>query len=441
MKRMAVLPMGLIRRVWPLLLLISAVPLVVLGRPGNAWVLALLVPVWVFCLRCAPYSPLRAAMLVIALGLLVSLAATPDLSFSYPKVAGLIYGLTLLWALEAVIDGPKAWLAACFGLALAGLGVSGLALLAVEFPVKASFLRAVVERLPGAVVRLPGAAAGVHPNEVAGVLLWTLPLAPAFAARLWLEAGNRWWKVGAVVLVIIAFGIPLGVLLLAQSRSGYLGLLAAASAALMLVSPPRLRVPLLALLVATLLAGGYLWLRTDLSSQLAEGLEVLGPRLVSSKALAFRFRVWRGAIWAVGDFPLTGLGPNVFRRAFHPLYPDESISSQYDFAHAHNHLLQAALDMGLLGLVGYASLWISLFWVLALAWRRGFLEHPFPRLARIVTLGLCSSLVGYFIYGLTDAVALGARPGFLFWYLVGLVAPLAPGGAAWGRGAVPKDAC
>lgn len=38
-----------------------------------------------------------------------------------------------------------------------------------------------------------------------------------------------------------------------------------------------------------------------------------------------------------------------------------------------------------------------------------------------LVFGLSGGLFTYFVYRLTDAVAFGARPGFIFWILIGLV--------------------
>ena len=39
-------------------------------------------------------------------------------------------------------------------------------------------------------------------------------------------------------------------------------------------------------------------------------------------------------------------------------------------------------------------------------------------------LGLGGGLLAHMLYGLTDAVALGAKPGFMFWMLLGLITGL-----------------
>ena len=39
-------------------------------------------------------------------------------------------------------------------------------------------------------------------------------------------------------------------------------------------------------------------------------------------------------------------------------------------------------------------------------------------------IGLGGGLLAHLIYGMTDAVALGAKPGVLFWMLLGLICGL-----------------
>jgi O-antigen ligase len=111
------------------------------------------------------------------------------------------------------------------------------------------------------------------------------------------------------------------------------------------------------------------------------------------------------------------------------LYPLFSIDPTTDIGHAHNAFLQAALDLGIPGLIAYLSVHISAFAMLVSTWRRrGRLPFPEP-LSRALILGLGGGLAAHLIYGLTDAVALGAKPGVLWWILLGLVASLYRGPA------------
>ena len=106
----------------------------------------------------------------------------------------------------------------------------------------------------------------------------------------------------------------------------------------------------------------------------------------------------------------------------HALSPLYSISAEVDLGHAHNHLLQAALDLGLPGLVSYVAIW----WISAgLLWstyrrlhQRRAARHSYYGLMA----GLAGSLLAGWVFGIFDAVALGARPGFLWWLLLGLTA-------------------
>ena len=135
------------------------------------------------------------------------------------------------------------------------------------------------------------------------------------------------------------------------------------------------------------------------------------------------------------------MGMNAFRKVVLVLYPLFTISSEFDIAHAHNEFLQAALDLGIPGLVAFISLYIVAFWMLADGWRvtrhlqqntakspKGdYCEVPEEGsliVTRSLILGLGGGLLAHLLYGLTDAVALGAKPGVLFWMLLGLIAGL-----------------
>jgi hypothetical protein len=43
---------------------------------------------------------------------------------------------------------------------------------------------------------------------------------------------------------------------------------------------------------------------------------------------------------------------------------------------------------------------------------------------RLLTIGLFGGLLAHFFFSLTDAVGLGAKPGFLFWWLLAMVCGL-----------------
>jgi putative inorganic carbon (HCO3(-)) transporter len=139
------------------------------------------------------------------------------------------------------------------------------------------------------------------------------------------------------------------------------------------------------------------------------------------------------------------------------LYPLFLTTPDADIAHAHNQFLQVALDLGLPGLMAYlaligTALWLSLRVArsagdeqVAGAPSDGQTRGPGPaggakeaeqafggpdadslgsNRLRWVGLGLVGSLVAFHVFGLMDAVALGAKPGVALWMILGMAAGL-----------------
>lgn len=377
--------------------------------------------------------------------LLVSMWATYDLTLSLPKITGLVLGLNLYLVCARHGRGLRGWMLILAVLLLAGLGIAGLGLLYTQWTAKVPALAEATGRLPTPQAGLPGAEAGVNPNEVAGALLWVLPplislaaLALTRFARLRRAAGG----LGATTLLLSlasAAIVVAGILLLTQSRAGYVAV--AGTAAILLGLAMAQRSPRLAIVcgglavsvAAALWSGGAI----PLDGQPVTAMPSSEP-FTDLVSLAQRVEIWGRAIEAVQDFPLTGMGMNVFRRAMHVLYPLTLTAPGVDLAHAHNEFLQVALDLGLPGLVAFVALYIGAFRMLAQVWHaterqdggdggQGETLMSFVESAaatRAFVLGLGGGLLAHMLYGLGDAVSLGAKPGFLFWMLLGLVASL-----------------
>jgi putative inorganic carbon (HCO3(-)) transporter len=175
-------------------------------------------------------------------------------------------------------------------------------------------------------------------------------------------------------------------------------------------------------LTAMLIAGGALvWQR----STAATGQAGPASSALSLETLEGRFEVWSRALYGIRDFPITGMGLNTFRHIVHILYPLFIVGPEVDLGHAHNEFLQAALDLGLPGLVAFVALYLGAF---SLLWQIWHLPKSTAMKESISTqalaLGLGGGLVAHVVYGLTDAVALGAKPGLIFWMLLGLITGL-----------------
>jgi putative inorganic carbon (HCO3(-)) transporter len=179
------------------------------------------------------------------------------------------------------------------------------------------------------------------------------------------------------------------------------------------------------------------------------GSDLAAEPVLSLNSLAGRLEIWSRAIYGIQDFPFTGMGMNTFRKVMPVLYPLFTYLPEIDIGHAHNEFLQAALDLGIPGLIAFIALYIIAFWMLIRIWQSARLDvapasndqhkedplskknkwfskidsSPFAdaNLVRIAVLGLGGGLLAHMLWGLTDALSLGGRPAFLLWVILGLI--------------------
>jgi len=425
---------GLTRSEWVILLL--AAPLLLFP---NAWrtVAMLVVPVLWLARRLArgrfvDPTPLNAPLVLLMVGVLLSLYATFDMAYSLPKIAGMVLGLGAFFALVGAAAMPRAWMGAMTVFLVLGIGVAGLGLLGTQWIPKFALLQPVLALLPARLTGLPGAAEGFHPNEVAGALLWVAPLGVTCALA---AIGNTptitralgpGRAIGLLAACFLAALVLVGVLFLTQSRGAWIAAALIFPALVILYARGRARLAL-AILFGVVIVAGLVWFGIARPESLRS--LVLGPaedpaRGLSLENLSVRVEIWSRAIYGIQDFSITGMGMNTFRRVLPVLYPLFSIGPEADIGHAHNTFLQAGVDLGMPGLIAYLAIHISALAMMASLWRR-MNELPLPlALSRAAILGLGGGLAAHLLYGITDAVALGAKPGLLWWLLLALVAAL-----------------
>jgi len=406
--------------------------------PGSMRFLALLaVPILWFGRKVAwgrfvDRTPLDAPLVLLMLMVLVSLYATFDIAYSLPKVTGVILGVAVYYVVIAFARDRKTWTLMVAAFLLAALGVAGAGLLGTQWIHKFALFDPILARLPARITGLSGAAEGFQPNEVAGALLWATPLACALASVAVFAAGTigrslgRARQVILLVATVVGSVFLVGVLVLTQSRGGWIAAGLILPLTLLVLLQGRLRWIILIMGVIALIAAAV-WIglaHPHVLDPVIVGPEVDPGRGTSLENLSVRFEIWSRAIYGIEDFPLTGMGMNAFRRVVPILYPLFSIGPEVDIAHAHNEFLQAGVDLGIPGLIAFLSIHLTAFSMLASTWRRrGLLPFPEP-IIRALLLGLGAGLAAHLLFGVTDAVALGAKPGVLWWILLGLIASL-----------------
>jgi hypothetical protein len=274
----------------------------------------------------------------------------------------------------------------------------------------------VTERLPKVIRGIPGAANGFSPNAVAGCLVLFIPLqvmllGPRAGLQLWGTSAKPWMSRAILPTQFVLLLLTAGTLALTQSRGAWTGLVVALGALLLWRSPRSRLVSVSALCVLGAVALRYPHRLLDLVVDSSiSGIPNNVP---------VRLELWSRALDAIQDVPLTGMGMNAFRKVMPALYPSLLTAPDFDVVHAHNHLLQASLDIGVPGLIAYAAVWLVSAALLVLVHCRSY--EP---VWRSVAAGLGGGLIAHFVFNMTDAIPLGSKVGVLFWLTLALIVGL-----------------
>lgn len=249
----------------------------------------------------------------------------------------------------------------------------------------------------------------VNPNAVAGTAVLVLPVVLAVAVLP--RSGSRLRSI-LRSCGFVATSIALALVLLLASRSAWAALSAAGCALLYRrLSDWRLRLTLGGVLISVGVV--TVWALFKWHPPLAVRVHEL-PELNwinTYTSFAMRIEVWRDALIQLRQAPLLGIGINAFHSA-HLGPPFDRVSVM---SHAHNIFLQVALDLGIVGLLAYVALfgWLG---------KRALEASYGPNsVARRIALGAGLALLTVHVFGLGDAIALGAKVGVFQWAAAGLV--------------------
>lgn len=374
---------------------------------------------WIAYRRFIPRTALDWPLLLMLLMVGVSLWATFDPLFSLPKVTGLLLGIAFYYAMVGYSQQQKQiWLSISILIAIS-CAVASISLVGTTWASKFPLFAPITARLPQIIRDIPGnPSAGFNPNSVAGALLFAFPL---LLVMVWpfgkgvLREIKGWRRALIYVMLLTAFVIVGGTLILTQSRGGYLGLLVGLGALIVL---QRRSLMILSLLIGSLLISLVFYVGVEpLENYFSGGSAASLESGINS--LQGRIEIWSRAIYGLQDFPFTGMGMGTFRKVVPILYPLFTISPDADIGHTHNHFLAAGVDLGIPGLLAYLSLW---FGSITMCWQ--VWHHSSNPTYRRLTLGLVSGMLAHFVWGIFDANVLGSKAGFLFWLVLGTIASL-----------------
>jgi len=387
----------------------------------GAVVLAVAVLAWVFPREAAASVGSMTLPALAILGLVLALV----LASEWPWLLGLVgvLGVTLLLGWNHASDTSTSHFSgACLGvLAMVLIGRSvrtpahmrlavalflggGLVMLCLGLAGAPVRLGSVVDAalpmaMPPVRLGLSGLQDGiVNPNALAAAVLLVAPMGLAVLVFGTRARRDRWVLYPMSAAVVGVGGV---VLAISDSRTAWVAIW----------------ITLVGLLVSR---SGSVWVRVIMGTVVAAPVVlVINMAFVLDQETVRRTTddVWRSAqdrayilgqgIEHLRQSPFLGIGVNEFRTVFRP-NPSAA-------AHAHNMALQTALDVGI---VGSAAYWAIMG--LLINYARGVARGT-SGLARSVALGGALSLVLVSLFGLTDAVSLGARIGLFQWMAGGLI--------------------
>jgi putative inorganic carbon (hco3(-)) transporter len=274
----------------------------------------------------------------------------------------------------------------------------------------------IISRLPR--IELFFAPGGFNPNEIAGALTWLVPLMGGLVFykyntddkenNLSITFYNYTWR----VLTTIAFCMLSTGLLLGQSRSAILGVVASTIIIIAVIAIKRI--------VKKRFSSrwGYVTLGTMILSLLLLLSVSLYPKLESSfdseDSVAHRQAIWNYALSVIGDHPLTGVGMGHFR---YMANNDAEVAAFNLFVpHAHNELIQIATDLGLPGLLFFIGINAATAYMLWICWKQGSGND------QILVTAVGGGLLAHAIYGIGDAIPIWDRFSFIYWLMIAFVA-------------------
>ena len=369
--------------------------------PWAVLIAALYWPVrWVAEGHPSRRAPADWGIVLLALMLPVTLWATALPEKTTIQVYRLALGILFFYAVFnwGVLTRKLDWIVA--GILLAGAGLAGMSVFSVTWTTtKMQFIPANIYQRFELLV-----ADTVHPNVMGGNLALIAPIGAALLLYGW-KTLKRWQNLSvAAVMLLIS-----GMLILTQSR----GALIAFGAALILLVLLRWPWGWVALLLTALTLGIAIYqIGADTALDfIASGVSVAG--------LEDREEIWSRAIYMIQDFPFTGIGMGSFMEVADLLYPF-FLAAPGSIVHAHNLILQIAVDLGIPGLIAWLSVYLSVCFASWQLYRLGMRRTD--RRAAALGAGFLGSQAVLLTHGMMDAVTWGMiRPAPLVWGLWGTV--------------------
>ncbi|HEX2910538.1 MAG TPA: O-antigen ligase family protein [Chloroflexia bacterium] len=358
-------------------------------------------------------------VILVLAGMLVGLLSSLDPALSANRAWSLVGGLV---AFSVVSNGCSPRQVRAYGglvLSVLGAAVSLLSLIAVDWG-RGDLLKlpVIYDHLPhllnGSFGSGASAESEINPRVVAGALAMLVPAAwTTFFSFSRANLRHKRLKLAGLLLMNLFTSLTL---LLTQAPTAIAGLIVAGFLVFLVWSLSlvngRRRVAAAGLLGLLLALFGLVLL------MLLPRLAALLPASDAepTRRIVFRLEMWLRALDMFAAKPFTGIGLNNFPVSLSHFYPTYSLGPE---AHAHNLVLQTALDGGVIGLAAFICVLVGVFSLLRQAWR----ERDSAR--RWLIAGVAVGTLAWLFYGVGESITLAHKPAVILWMMWGLVAALA----------------
>ena len=383
-------------------------PLFIFPKGKWNWILFLAVSIlfigrWISEKKFLSKTPIDAAIGSLLIMALAGIFFVKDIEESASKLAGLVYGVVLFFTLVGALKTPKRVKSAAIIFLTAGFFLAIVGTLGRLDTGKQVFpsIESMIRKLPHINFGLRGAEGGVNPNPLSGILLLFIPIG-MILIRPFTKKGNGFSHIWSKRLGLIAIIIALIVQALAVYNSSSFGTWFSLVLALCLMGEWKRTIKCVIVIILLIIVIGF-------SLKLSEPKKISNNRIFIRINQSFEDRVsiWNNA-WEVGKtHPIFGIGMDQLRRT--PKFT-------YETAHAHNQFLHTAVELGIPGLISYLAILIGVFWMTG-----EVRKSTMPEWMRLTSRGLGTGIFAFTLFGLGDAIPLGAKPGIFFWVSIAMI--------------------
>jgi putative inorganic carbon (hco3(-)) transporter len=346
-------------------------------------------------------TPVDTPVILLVATLPVTLYATAFPETTIPQVLRLLAGLALFYSLVNWATSLRRIKQFVAGLVLAGAALAFLAPFSVTWYIgnKLPFIpEAIYDRFIVLV------SDSIHPNVMGGILAILIPITLGLLVFHWRGLGRFELAIVSLVLLVTVF-----VLFLTKSRGAWMGVFAAVLLVVLLLYKQSWK-RLVAISLTSIVGLYFVVSPTFLDSLLRS--DVIG-------GMDGRVEIFSRSILMIKDFPFTGIGMGTFANIADTFYPF-FLFSPGQIVHAHNLFLQVALDLGILGLIAWLAVFLSITLIAFRAYQLASTTGDTFFMG--IGAGLLGSQLALAVHGLTDAVVWGmVKPAPLVWALWGLI--------------------